>query len=41
VNVVKGLKLYEELLKEDEISKLLDFVAELREAGINGKLAGD
>ncbi|CAA0393365.1 unnamed protein product [Arabidopsis thaliana] len=41
VNVVKGLKLYEELLKEDEISKLLDFVAELREAGINGKLAGE
>ncbi|KAG7557810.1 hypothetical protein ISN44_As11g037550 [Arabidopsis suecica] len=41
VNVVKGLKLYEELLKEDEISKLIDFVAELREAGINGKLAGE
>ncbi|XP_010422515.1 PREDICTED: uncharacterized protein LOC104707789 [Camelina sativa] len=41
VNVVKGLKLYEELLKEDEISKLIDFVAELREAGVNGKLAGE
>ncbi|CAN8308611.1 unnamed protein product [Cochlearia groenlandica] len=41
VNVVKGLKMYEELLKEDELSKLIDFVAELREAGQNGKLSGD
>ncbi|VVB07065.1 unnamed protein product [Arabis nemorensis] len=41
VNVVKGLKLYEELLKEDELSKLIDFVAELREAGQNGKLLGE
>ncbi|ESQ37973.1 hypothetical protein EUTSA_v10028541mg [Eutrema salsugineum] len=41
VNVVKGLKLYEELLKEDELSKLIDLVAQLREAGQNGKLAGD
>lgn len=38
---MKGLKLYEELLKEDELSKLIDFVAELREAGQNGKLSGD
>ncbi|CAH2071870.1 unnamed protein product [Thlaspi arvense] len=41
VNVVKGLKLYEELLKEDELSKLIDLVAELRESGQNGKLSGD
>uniref|UniRef100_A0A1J3F3G7 Fe2OG dioxygenase domain-containing protein n=1 Tax=Noccaea caerulescens TaxID=107243 RepID=A0A1J3F3G7_NOCCA len=41
VNVVKGLKMYEELLKEDELSKLIDFVADLREAGQNGKLSGD
>ncbi|KAF8115435.1 hypothetical protein N665_0027s0050 [Sinapis alba] len=41
VNVVKGLKLYEEFLKEDELSKLIDLVAELREAGQNGKLSGE
>lgn len=38
---MKGLKMYEELLKEDELSKLIDFVADLREAGQNGKLSGD
>ncbi|KAF8116483.1 hypothetical protein N665_0017s0040 [Sinapis alba] len=41
VNVVKGLKMYEELLKEDELTKLIDLVAELREAGQNGKLSGE
>ncbi|CAN8247969.1 unnamed protein product [Cochlearia groenlandica] len=41
VNVVKGLKLYEELLKQEELTKLIDFVAELREAGQNGKLSGE
>lgn len=41
VNVVKGLKMYEELLKEDELTKLIDLVADLREAGQNGKLSGD
>lgn len=41
VNVVKGLKMYEELLKEEELTKLIDLVADLREAGQNGKLSGD
>lgn len=41
VNVVKGLKMYEELLKEDELTKLIDLVADLREAGQNGKLSGE
>ncbi|KFK30895.1 hypothetical protein AALP_AA6G039900 [Arabis alpina] len=41
VNVVKGLKMYEELFKEDELAKLIDFVADLREAGQNGKLSGE
>lgn len=41
VNVVKGLKMYEELLKEEELAKLIDLVADLREAGQNGKLSGD
>ncbi|KAL0746344.1 hypothetical protein Bca101_028346 [Brassica carinata] len=41
VNVVKGLKMYEELLKEEELTKLIDLVADLREAGQNGKLSGE
>ncbi|KDP21510.1 hypothetical protein JCGZ_21981 [Jatropha curcas] len=41
VNVVKGLKLYEDLFTDSELSKLTDFVTELRVAGQNGELAGD
>lgn len=41
VNVVKGLKLYEDLLTDSELSKLTHFVNELRVAGQNGELADD
>ncbi|XP_054781343.1 RNA demethylase ALKBH10B-like [Prosopis cineraria] len=41
VNVVKGLKLYEDIFTEHELSKLTDFVNELHAAGKNGKLSGE
>ncbi|KAL8548450.1 hypothetical protein ACS0TY_007669 [Phlomoides rotata] len=41
VNVVKGLKLYEDIFTDVELSKLNDFVNELRVAGQNGELSGE
>ncbi|XP_057782535.1 RNA demethylase ALKBH10B-like [Salvia miltiorrhiza] len=41
VNVVRGLKLYEDIFTETELSKLNDFVNELRVAGQNGELSGE
>ncbi|KAF5732739.1 hypothetical protein HS088_TW17G00269 [Tripterygium wilfordii] len=41
VNVVKGLKLYEEIFTDSELSKLTDFVNELRAAGQKGELLGE
>ncbi|CAI9107926.1 OLC1v1007409C1 [Oldenlandia corymbosa var. corymbosa] len=41
VNVVRGLKLYEEIFNDFELSKLNDFVNELRVAGRNGELSGE
>ncbi|GFY98770.1 oxidoreductase, 2OG-Fe(II) oxygenase family protein [Actinidia rufa] len=40
VNVVRGLKLYEDVFSDFELSKLNDFVNELRVAGRNGELSG-
>ncbi|KAK6260135.1 hypothetical protein SCA6_014609 [Theobroma cacao] len=41
VNVVKGLKLYEDVFTDSELAKLGDFVSELRAAGQNGELSGE
>ncbi|KAK6164722.1 hypothetical protein DH2020_001586 [Rehmannia glutinosa] len=41
VNVVRGLKLYEDIFTNVELSKLNDFVNELRVAGQNGELSGE
>ncbi|CAA2935102.1 uncharacterized LOC107863921 [Olea europaea subsp. europaea] len=41
VNVVRGLKLYEDVFTDVELSKLNDFVNELRVAGQNGELSGE
>ncbi|XWS46773.1 hypothetical protein CRYUN_Cryun14cG0096900 [Craigia yunnanensis] len=41
VNVVKGLKLYENVFTDSELAKLSDFVSELRSAGQNGELSGE
>ncbi|XWS76452.1 hypothetical protein CRYUN_Cryun01aG0177400 [Craigia yunnanensis] len=41
VNVVKGLKLYEDVFTNSELAKLSDFVSELRSAGQNGELSGE
>ncbi|KAK9281888.1 hypothetical protein L1049_004795 [Liquidambar formosana] len=41
VNVVRGLKLYEDMFNDSELSKLTDFVNELRVAGQNGELTGE
>nr|GMD20024.1 RNA demethylase ALKBH10B [Ipomoea batatas] len=41
VNVVRGLKLYEDIFTPIELSKLSDFVNELRVAGQNGELSGE
>lgn len=41
VNVVKGLKLYENMFTDSELTKLIDFANELRAAGQNGELSGD
>lgn len=37
---MRGLKLYEDVFTENELSKLTDFVTELRVAGRNGELTG-
>ncbi|XWS31622.1 hypothetical protein CRYUN_Cryun23aG0092200 [Craigia yunnanensis] len=41
VNVVKGLKLYEDVFTDSELAKLSDFVSELRSAGQKGELSGE
>ncbi|KAK8635949.1 hypothetical protein V6N13_004660 [Hibiscus sabdariffa] len=41
VNVVKGLKLYENVFTDSELVKLSDFMTELRSAGQNGELSGE
>ncbi|CAL0320585.1 unnamed protein product [Lupinus luteus] len=41
VNVVKGLKLYEDIFTDSELCKLTEFVNELHNAGQNGELAGE
>lgn len=41
VNVVKGMKLFENIFTELELCKLIDFVDEYRTAGQNGELSGD
>ncbi|KAL6978482.1 hypothetical protein U1Q18_020150 [Sarracenia purpurea var. burkii] len=41
VNVVRGLKLFEDIFTDSELSKLNDFVNELRAAGQNGELSGE
>jgi hypothetical protein len=40
VNVVEGLKLYENLLDRTEVSKLVSLVNDLRVAGRKGQLQG-
>ncbi|KAL6968378.1 hypothetical protein U1Q18_034178 [Sarracenia purpurea var. burkii] len=40
VNVVRGLKLYEDIFTDSELSKLKHFANELRVAGQNGELPG-
>lgn len=40
MNVVRGLKLFEDVFTPNEISKLNDFANELRAAGQNGDLSG-
>lgn len=37
---MRGLKLYEDVFNDSELSKLNDFVTELRVAGRNGELTG-
>ncbi|XP_043722941.1 RNA demethylase ALKBH10B-like isoform X2 [Telopea speciosissima] len=41
VNVVKGLKLYEDIFTDSELSKLNSFVNQLLLAGRNGELSGE
>ncbi|KAK1428244.1 hypothetical protein QVD17_17074 [Tagetes erecta] len=41
VNVVRGLKLYEDILNSRELSKLTEYVTELRVSGQNGELSGE
>ncbi|KAJ1435742.1 Oxoglutarate/iron-dependent dioxygenase [Sesbania bispinosa] len=41
VNVVKGLKLYEDIFTDSELCKLTDFVNEIHAAGQNGELSGE
>ncbi|KAK1278921.1 hypothetical protein QJS04_geneDACA003314 [Acorus gramineus] len=41
VNVVKGLKLYEEVFTDSELRKLVEFINELRLAGQRGDLSGE
>ncbi|KAK1294615.1 hypothetical protein QJS10_CPA16g01464 [Acorus calamus] len=41
VNVVKGLKLYEDVFTDSELRKLVEFINELRLAGQRGDLSGE
>ncbi|XP_077240628.1 RNA demethylase ALKBH10B-like [Tasmannia lanceolata] len=41
VNVVKGLKLYEDIFTELELSNLVNFINDLRLAGRKGELSGE
>ncbi|XP_077218474.1 RNA demethylase ALKBH10B-like isoform X2 [Tasmannia lanceolata] len=41
VNVVKGLKLYEDIFTDLELSKLANFINEVRLAGRKGELSGE
>ncbi|KAK9055795.1 hypothetical protein SSX86_026880 [Deinandra increscens subsp. villosa] len=41
VNVVRGLKVYEDILNDSELSKLNEYVNEIRVAGQNGELSGE
>ncbi|KAE9611503.1 hypothetical protein Lal_00011868 [Lupinus albus] len=41
VNVVKGLKLYEDIFTDSELCKLTEFVNDLHTAGQNGELLGE
>ncbi|KAI9080317.1 hypothetical protein K1719_037711 [Acacia pycnantha] len=41
VNVVKGLKLYEDVFSDSELCKLYDFVNEIHSAGQNGELSDE
>ncbi|OWM77929.1 hypothetical protein CDL15_Pgr018498 [Punica granatum] len=41
VNLVKGMKLYENIFTDSELSKLTHFVSDLRTAGHNGELSGE
>ncbi|CAN4093173.1 unnamed protein product [Withania somnifera] len=41
VNVVRGLKLFEDVFTQNELSKLDDIVNELRVSGQNGELSGE
>lgn len=38
--MVRGLKLYDNIFTDNELSKLTDYVNELRVAGQNGQLSG-
>lgn len=40
VNVVKGLKLYEDIFTNSELLTLADYINELRLAGRGGELSG-
>jgi hypothetical protein len=40
-NVVKGLKLYQDVFTRPQLSKLLDSINQLREAGRNHQLSGE
>lgn len=40
VNVVKGLKVYEDIFTDPELFKLSEFINELRLAGHRGELSG-
>ncbi|KAG1327844.1 RNA demethylase ALKBH10B [Cocos nucifera] len=41
VNVVKGLKLYEDIFTDSELPRLAEFINELRLAGRRGELSGE
>ncbi|RLN28784.1 uncharacterized protein C2845_PM05G25140 [Panicum miliaceum] len=41
VNVVKGLKIYEDVFTTSEIMKVADFINGIRQAGRNGELSGE
>jgi hypothetical protein len=40
VNVVKGLKIYEDVFTTSELMKVADFINGIRQAGRNGELSG-